>query len=85
MEKLIVILAAAGSGKRLGLGKNKAFVLLGAAPIIVYNLKEINAIKNLDRVVVVVAPNEISEATEILKRYQDEYYPGLSWEVVAGA
>jgi len=84
MEKLIVILAAAGSGKRLGLGKNKAFVLLGAAPIIVYNLKEINAIKNLDRVVVVVAPNEISEATEIFKRYQDEYYPGLSWEVVAG-
>ena len=84
MEKLIVILAAAGSGKRLGLGKNKAFVLLDAAPIIVYNLKEINAIKNLDRVVVVVAPNEISEATEILKRYQNEYYPGLSWEVVAG-
>jgi len=84
MEKLIVILAAAGSGKRLGLGKNKAFVLLGTAPIIVYNLKEINAIKNLDRVVVVVAPNEISEATEILKRYQYEYYPGLRWEVIAG-
>lgn len=84
MEKLIVILAAAGSGKRLGLGKNKAFVLLGTAPIIAYNLKEVNAIKNLDRVVVVVAPNEISEATEILKRYQNEYYPGLGWEVVAG-
>ena len=84
MEKLIVILAAAGSGKRLGLGKNKAFVFLGTAPIIVYNLKEINAIKNLDRVVVVVAPNEISEATEILKRYQYEYYLGLRWEVIAG-
>jgi len=84
MEKLIVILAAAGSGKRLGLGKNKAFVLLGTAPIIAYNLKQINAITNLDRVVVVVASNEIIEATDTLKKYQDEYYPGLLWEVVAG-
>jgi len=84
MEKLIVILAAAGSGKRLGLGKNKAFVLLGAAPIIVYNLKQINTITNLDRVVVVVADNEINEAAEILGKYQDEYYPGLQWELVAG-
>jgi 2-C-methyl-D-erythritol 4-phosphate cytidylyltransferase / 2-C-methyl-D-erythritol 2,4-cyclodiphosphate synthase len=84
MEKLIVILAAAGSGKRLGLGKNKAFVLLGVAPIIVYNLKQINTIKNLDRVVVVVAANEISEAAEILEKYQDEYYPGLQWELIAG-
>ncbi|MDD4721863.1 MAG: 2-C-methyl-D-erythritol 4-phosphate cytidylyltransferase [Acidaminococcaceae bacterium] len=84
MENLIVVLAAAGVGKRLGLGKNKAFVVLGAAPILVHNLKQINKINKLARVVVVVGASEIREASEILEKYQDEYYPGMKWEVVAG-
>ena len=84
MENLIVVLAAAGVGKRLGLGKNKAFVILGTAPILVHNLQQINKIKNLARVVVVVGASEIKEASELLEKYQDEYYPGMKWEVVAG-
>ncbi len=84
MENLIVVLAAAGVGKRLGLGKNKAFVVLGTAPILVHNLKQINKIKNLARIVVVVGTSEIREASELIEKYQDEYYPGMKWEVVAG-
>ena len=63
MEKLIVILAAAGIGKRLGLGKNKAFVLLGEAPVMAHNLQQISTIENLAKVIVVVGASEISEAT----------------------
>ena len=84
MEKLIVILAAAGSGKRLGLGKNKAFVLLGEAPVMAHNLQQISTIENLAKVIVVVGASEISEATELLEKYQEAYYPGVKWEVVAG-
>ena len=84
MDKLIVVLAAAGLGKRLGLGKNKAFVFLGKAPIMAYNLKGLNNLENLDRVIVVVGQNEIEEATELLTKFEQEYFPNVKWTVVAG-
>ena len=84
MEKLIVILAAAGLGQRLGLGMNKAFVLLEGAPVIAHNLFQINQVPQVENVIVVVRPNELEEGTVLLKKYQAEYYPGLSWQIVAG-
>ena len=47
MDKLIVIVAAAGQGKRMGLGKNKVFVSLGATPLIIKNLTNLAAVENL--------------------------------------
>lgn len=83
-DKLIVIVAAAGLGKRLGLGMNKAFVEVGGAPLLAHNLHNINALKALDRVIVVVREEEIQAARELLQKFQAVYYPALKWNVVAG-
>ena len=42
MDKLTVIVAAAGAGKRLGLGKNKAFAEVGGLPLLVQCLRMVN-------------------------------------------
>ena len=42
MDKLTVIVPAAGAGKRLGLGKNKVFAMLGGLPLLVQCLRMIN-------------------------------------------
>ena len=39
-ELLTVIVPAAGAGRRMGLGKNKAFVTVGGMPLLVLCLKE---------------------------------------------
>mgnify|MGYP000665352102 CR=1 FL=1 len=41
MDKLTVIVPAAGAGKRLGLGKNKVFAMLGGLPLLVQCLRMI--------------------------------------------
>jgi len=84
MDKLIVIVAAAGLGKRLGLGKNKTFVEVEKAPLLAHNLHNISKVENLDRVIVVVREEEIAEAEGLISQYQPKYYPQLTWTVVAG-
>lgn len=84
MEKMIVILAAAGSGRRMGLGMNKAFLLLEGVPVIAHNLRQVSGVPEVERVIVVVRPDEVEEGTAIIKKYQHEYYPDLRWELTAG-
>lgn len=84
MEKMIVILAAAGSGRRMGLGMNKAFLLLEGVPVIAHNLRQVSGVPEVERVIVVVRTDEVEEGTAIIKQYQHEYYPDLHWEVTAG-
>ncbi|MEG1726438.1 MAG: 2-C-methyl-D-erythritol 4-phosphate cytidylyltransferase [Acidaminococcaceae bacterium] len=84
MDGLTVILAAAGQGTRLGLGKNKAFVCLQGVPLVVHNLKQINQVEAVQRVVVVVGASELAEAAAVLSLYQAEYFPRLTYELVAG-
>ena len=42
-DELIVIVPAAGAGKRLGLGINKAFAMLNGAPLLVHCLHMLEA------------------------------------------
>ena len=56
-KKLIVIVPAAGAGKRLGLGINKAFALLRGAPLIVHCLHMLEQTKLVQRV------REVTQAT----------------------
>jgi len=84
LEKMVVVLAAAGSGRRMGLGMNKAFLLLEGVPVIVHNLRQVSMVKNVDRVLIVVRPEEVEEGAAILKNYEARYFPNLCWEVVAG-
>lgn len=84
MEKLVAIVPAAGAGKRLGLGINKAFAVLQGAPLLVHCLVMLARTALVAEAVVVVAPDEVEEGRELLHRYQQEYFPTLPFTVVAG-
>jgi 2-C-methyl-D-erythritol 4-phosphate cytidylyltransferase len=51
------IVAAAGSGERLGAGGPKAFVEIGGRPLIVWTLDALGAAKGIDRVIVALPPS----------------------------
>lgn len=83
MEKLIAIIPAAGAGKRLGLGVNKAFAMVREAPLLVHCLTMLAKTQLLTRAIVVVAPAEVEEAKALLDTYRDRL-EGLPFTVVAG-
>lgn len=84
MEKLVAIVPAAGAGKRLGLGINKAFAVLRGAPLIVHCLAMLARTQLVSQAIVVLAPAEVEEGSELLGRYQEDYFPSLPVKVVAG-
>lgn len=83
-DELIVIVPAAGAGKRLGLGINKAFAMLNGAPLLVHCLHMLEATGLVKRAVVVLAPQEVVEGRELLSGYQKDYFRTLPFCVVAG-
>ena len=84
MEKLVAIVPAAGAGKRLGLGINKAFAVLRGAPLIVHGLRMLAQTELVAEAIVVLAPAEVDEGRTLLDSYQAEYFPTLPIKVVAG-
>ena len=84
MEKVVAIVPAAGAGKRLGRGINKAFAKLAGAPLLVHCLHMLEKTKLVTEAIVVLAPAEVEEGEQLLDRYQPEYFPALPIKVVAG-
>ena len=84
MEKVVAIVPAAGAGKRLGRGINKAFAKLAGAPLLVHCLHMLEKTKLVTEAIVVLAPAEVEEGDQLLDRYQPEYFPALPIKVVAG-
>ena len=84
MDKLVAIVPAAGAGKRLGLGINKAFAMLRGAPLLVHCLAMLAHTGLVAEAIVVLAPVEVDEGRELLTSYQNEYFPNLPFVVVAG-
>ena len=84
MEKLVAIVPAAGAGKRLGLGINKAFAVLRGAPLIVHCLRMLAQTELVAEAIVVLAPAEVDEGRTLLASYQAEYFAALPIKVVAG-
>ncbi len=84
MEKLVAIVPAAGAGKRLGLGINKAFAVLRGAPLIVHCLRMLAQTELVAEAIVVLAPAEVDEGRTLLASYQAEYFSTLPIKVVAG-
>lgn len=84
MKEIIAIVPAAGAGKRLGLGINKAFAILHDAPLIVHCLKMLQETELVKRAIVVLAPAEVEEGQALLQSYQDKYFAELPFVVVAG-
>ena len=83
MDKLTVIVAAAGAGKRLGLGKNKAFAQVGGLPLLVQCLRMVNNTGMAHKTIVAVGADEVAMTGALLKDYH-EYFAGLQTAVVAG-
>lgn len=83
MDKLTVIVPAAGAGKRLGLGKNKVFAMLGGLPLLVQCLRMINDTGMADKTIIAAGAAEINDINEMLARYR-ELFPLLDTAVVAG-
>ena len=84
MEKLITIVPAAGLGKRLGLGHNKAFALLGGQPLLVRCLAMLVQTELVQEAVIVVAPGEIPQAQALVDDYRATLLQGLSYRFVEG-
>ena len=83
-DGVTVIVPAAGIGKRLGLGKNKAFALVGGLPLLALCLKNLSAVAVVNHVVVVVGAGEVEATRQLLTQQQERCFPRLSWEVTAG-
>ncbi len=83
-DELIVIVPAAGAGRRLGLGMNKAFAMLRGAPLVVHCLAMLAATNMAKRAIVVLAPAEVEEGRALLASYQERYFASLPFCVVAG-
>ena len=84
MKEIICIVPAAGAGKRLGLGINKAFAMLSGAPLIVHCLKMLQETDLVKRAVVVLAPAEVEDGRRLLESYAPDYFSELPFSVVAG-
>jgi len=59
------VLAAAGSGQRLGAGGPKAFVEVAGRPMIEWALEALRAARSVDRIVVATPPGEDALAAEL--------------------
>lgn len=84
MDNLIAVIPAAGAGKRLGLGINKAFAKINSVPLLVHCLKMLADTKLLTRAIVVLAPDEVEEGRVLLESYQQDFFAALPFVVVAG-
>ena len=84
MQKLIAVIPAAGAGKRLGLGINKAFAMLRGAPLLVHCLAMLAETNLITRAIVVLAPAEVEEGKLLLELYQQQFFANLPFSVVAG-
>jgi 2-C-methyl-D-erythritol 4-phosphate cytidylyltransferase len=69
VSKVAAVIAAAGKGLRMGLGKSKQFLHLGGHPIIARTLKVFEDSRVVDEVVLVVGREDQSLAQEIVTRY----------------
>jgi len=68
-SKVVAIVPAAGSGKRLGARQEKAFVRLGDKPLIVHALKALNSSIYIDTIIIAVKTSSIKRLKEIIKKY----------------
>ena len=82
-DLLTVIVPAAGAGKRMGFGKNKAFITIRDIPLLVLCMKMLAETGMVRRVIVVTRAWEITETELMLREYQNRF-PGISWQVTAG-
>lgn len=74
------IVLAAGQGKRMNSSINKVFMLLAGKPILLHSVLTFSACSEVDNLVVVAAPDEVSYVEKMLSSLS-----GIKpWQVVSG-
>nr|WP_106781875.1 2-C-methyl-D-erythritol 4-phosphate cytidylyltransferase [Lysinibacillus timonensis] len=72
-----VVLPAAGSGKRMGAGQNKLFLLLNRTPILIHTLNVFQNDDNCTGIWLAVKPEEREYIKELLDKYHITKIKGL--------
>ena len=72
-----VVLPAAGSGKRMGAGQNKLFLLLNNKPILMHTLEVFQSDENCTGIWLAVKPEEREYIQELLDQYHITKVKGL--------
>lgn len=78
--KITAIVAAAGSGSRLGREKNKVLLNLGNKPVLGYSLEVLSAVPQVEEVIIAAAQGEEGECEAIANLYCKE----KAFKVVTG-
>ena len=70
MEKIAVVIASAGSGKRLSSDVKKQYMILGNKPVLYHTIKKFDEIENIDSITVVCDAEGIEFVEkEIIEKY----------------
>ncbi len=72
-----VVLPAAGSGKRMGAGRNKLFLLLQNKPILIHTLEVFQNDENCTGIWLAVKPEEREFIQQLLEEYHITKVKGL--------
>jgi 2-C-methyl-D-erythritol 4-phosphate cytidylyltransferase len=67
---VVAIVAAAGSGQRLGLKVRKPFVKLAGIPLIVHTLKALSGSCAIDAIIVAAQPGFVGRFEALIKKYR---------------
>jgi len=68
--KVVAIVPAAGSGRRLRMREKKPFVRLGGKPLISYALRSLNSSGYIDEIIIATDASSIERLKAIVKRYR---------------
>jgi len=68
--RVVCIVAAGGSGRRLKAKQAKPFVMLGGKPLLSHTLKALEACAFIDEIVVVVSPDKLKACRALVKKYR---------------
>ena len=67
-KKVTAIIAAGGSGKRLGLKTAKPFIKIAGKPLLIYSLDIFEKSNLIDAIVLVVAKNFLRKTKSLIKK-----------------
>ncbi len=62
-----IVLAAAGQGKRMGVGMNKQFIPLNNKPILMHTLEKFYSKSWIDEIVIVAHPDEMEQMKQMIQ------------------
>jgi 2-C-methyl-D-erythritol 4-phosphate cytidylyltransferase len=69
-KKVVAIVPAAGMGKRFGPGTNKPFDYLNGKPLIIWSLKTLDAVVEIDEIIPVLKVEDIMQGKKVFEEYK---------------